>query len=248
MSKPIKRFRPTFWATFFTVPVLCLLIGLGIWQCYRLQWKLGLLATIDARMHSQPMALPAEIVPPVEQWDFQPVSVSGHFDNAHELYLTGRSYQGASGYNVITPLTLDDGRTAFVNRGWVPYAMRDPATRKDGLVEGETQLVAVARVPGAKGWMQPENDVAKNVWFHADLAEMAGAVGAVRFVPLLLEQRPDPAEPAGPYPRPISTATNINNPHLQYAVTWFAFALTLAVIYFLYHWRPEEEPADKAQE
>jgi len=38
---------------------------------------------------------------------------------------------------------------------------------------------------------------------------------------------------------PIGGQTNVNiaNNHLQYAFTWYSLAITLIVIYFVFHWR-----------
>ena len=46
---------------------------------------------------------------------------------------------------------------------------------------------------------------------------------------------------------PIGGQTNVNiaNNHLQYAFTWYSLAITLIVIYFVFHWRrgsKEEAP------
>ena len=40
----MTRFRPLFWPTVFTVPVVLLLLGLGSWQIERLFWKRELIA------------------------------------------------------------------------------------------------------------------------------------------------------------------------------------------------------------
>ena len=40
----MTRFRPLFWPTVFTVPVVLLCLGLGFWQIERLFWKRELIA------------------------------------------------------------------------------------------------------------------------------------------------------------------------------------------------------------
>jgi hypothetical protein len=44
------------------------------------------------------------------------------------------TWRGNSGFHVITPLELADGRFLFVNRGFVPYDRKNPATRPEGQV------------------------------------------------------------------------------------------------------------------
>ena len=55
----MSGFRPTFWPTLFTVPVLAALIGLGIWQLQRLEWKDAEIAERRARGGAPPVSLPA---------------------------------------------------------------------------------------------------------------------------------------------------------------------------------------------
>ena len=50
-------------------------------------------------------------------------------------------------------------------------------------------------------------------------------------------QAVDTAPPGG-MPMAIEATVHIRNDHLQYALTWFALAVILAVIYVLYHLRP----------
>src|SRR5687768_2143218 len=48
------------------------------------------------------------------------VVVRGQFLHQHTLLLDNRLRQGRPGYEVLTPLALEDGRThVLVNRGWV---------------------------------------------------------------------------------------------------------------------------------
>ena len=42
----LHRFRFTLWPTVFTIPFLAVLLGLGVWQLERLEWKTALIATL----------------------------------------------------------------------------------------------------------------------------------------------------------------------------------------------------------
>jgi surfeit locus 1 family protein len=67
-----------------------------------------------------------------------------------------------------------------------------------------------------------------------------------KLVPVYLEAGPAP-NPGG-FPIGGQSRTELPNDHLQYAITWFSFALILTVIWFLYHWKtPEEFAARDAQ-
>jgi len=52
------NFRPTFWPTVFTVPAVLLMLGLGVWQIQRLQWKEALIAERTERSTAAAIALP----------------------------------------------------------------------------------------------------------------------------------------------------------------------------------------------
>ncbi|WP_395295370.1 SURF1 family protein [Kitasatospora hibisci] len=48
------------------------------------------------------------------------VTVSGTFDQQHQLVVPNRVLDGKQGYYVLTPLRTGDGRTVAVVRGWAP--------------------------------------------------------------------------------------------------------------------------------
>jgi len=54
----IIRFRPLFWPTVFTVPVVLLLLGLSFWQIERLFWKRELNAQREAALAAASTAVP----------------------------------------------------------------------------------------------------------------------------------------------------------------------------------------------
>ncbi len=103
---------------------------LGAWQVQRLQWKEALIADVTARVKSPPSTLPEMAVQYAETGDvdYAPVSLSGTFDHSREMYFF-TTHDGQSGWSVFTPLVLDSGNVALVNRGFVPAQLRDPALR-----------------------------------------------------------------------------------------------------------------------
>jgi surfeit locus 1 family protein len=239
-----RRFRPGLAATLFTLIAVTIMVGLGTWQVERLAWKNALIERIESGMRAAPAPLPARVENPAD-WDFRRVSVTGQFLHDHELDLAARSMNGRIGYQIVTPLKRDDGTLVLVNRGWVPLEKRDPASRPEGLPAGTVTVEGVARVPAERGWMQPDNDPAANMWFWYDIPAMAAQAGAStgEALPVVIEAG-DAANPGG-FPIGGQTNVNIANNHLQYAFTWYSLAITLIVIYFVFHWRrgsKEEAP------
>jgi surfeit locus 1 family protein len=234
-------FRPTFWPTVITVPALLVLLGLGTWQVERLYWKEALIAERTARTTAVPIALPEPGAPlsPEEfaDLDYRRATATGQFLHDREMYLAARTMEGSVGYQVVTPLQRTDGSVVLINRGWVPDARKEPAKRAEGQVSGGVTVEGAIRAPGQQHWLQPDNEPPKNLWFWADLPAMAAHAGIApdRLVPVFLEA--DSAPNPGGVPIGGQTRVNLPNDHLQYAVTWYALAVGLAVIYVVYHLR-----------
>lgn len=240
-----KRFRPTFWATVFAIPAMIILIALGTWQVQRLYWKEEQIAIRQERSQPPGMELPASFPDPAA-WEFTRVKLRGSFLHDQEFYLGARTETGRVGLNIVTPFRLDDGRTILVNRGWVPEDKRDPATRSEGQLAGPLEIEALLRTDGWKGvdFARPPNKPEERFYFWLDLPVMADDVSE----PILEEIYVDAVASEVPGGLPIGGQTRIQlkNDHLEYAITWYSFAVILAVIYFLFHYRREDEGGEGA--
>jgi len=217
------------------------LIGLGTWQVQRLHWKEGLIAMIEARVASAPRPL-AEIEALAAREgdvDYWPVSLSGTFRHEGERHFFA-THRGQSGYFVYTPLALADGRFVLVNRGFVPFDRKDPATRMEGQVSGPQEITGLARnlVAGKPNALMPDNDPAKNVFYWKDLGTMASTSGvgaSSDYLPFFVDA--DDAPNPGGLPVGGVTLISLPNSHLQYAVTWYGLAAALAGVVGVWLWR-----------
>lgn len=238
------RFRPTFWPTVFTIPAIALMLGLGIWQLDRLAWKTGLIDEIQSRLAAEPAPLDAvlaEAGSDLAGVQFRRVMLAGEFLHDREMYLAARSMNGNPGYHVMTPFRATDGNLVLVDRGWVPLERKLPEARAEGQVAGPLTLDAVIRVPrGEKAWFQPDNEPQNNMWYWIDLPVLRTHAGAEEAGAAAIYLDAGPAASPGGFPIGGQTRVNLPNDHLQYAITWFALALILAVIYVIYHRRPED--------
>jgi surfeit locus 1 family protein len=230
---------------FLGLVVFAVLLGLGTWQVQRLYWKEALLDTIGRRTHSAPQPL-ADIereFAASHDVDYTPVTVTGTFLHQGERHFFA-TWEGDSGFNVYTPLQLDDGRFVLVNRGFVPYDLKDPAKRQKGEVAGKVTVTGLARnpLPGKPSMMLPDNDIAKNIFFWKDRDAMAASAGlpaGAVLVPFFIDADKTP-NPGG---LPVGGVTIIDLPnnHLQYAVTWYGLAAALAAVLILRLRRPAKE-------
>ena len=82
----------------------------------------------------------------------------------------------------------------------------------------------------------PANNAARNEWFWFNVPEMAAAGGVPNAVPYYIEAGPAP-NPGG-FPIGGQTLVQLPSNHLGYALTWFALAVALAVIYVASQRRP----------
>jgi surfeit locus 1 family protein len=241
------RFRPRFWPTLFTIPTLLVLIGLGTWQVERLHWKEGLIALRAAAAAAPPVELPAT-PDEAKRLDLHRVHAAGTFLHEDEFDVVATAESGTSGFHIVTPLRLDDGtgRIVLVNRGFVPYEKRDPATRLQGDVPGRVEVEGLLRRPleGGRPWYMPADPPGGKIWLRVEPDAMARARDLQGVQPFYIDAGPAP-NPGG-WPRGGTTVLDLPNNHLQYAITWYALAGALLVIYILYHRRSSSStPAEK---
>ena len=247
-SERLPLRRSVFWGTLILGLLLFgVLIALGTWQVKRLAWKEGLIATIAERVEATPRPL-SEIEALHAQTgdvDYWSAAAQGTFLNDRESHFLA-TWQGSSGFFVYTPLRLEDRRILMVNRGFVPFDRKDPATRPEGQVDGPVTIEGLARNPlaGKPSFIVPDNDPAKNVFYWKDLQAMAAraSIPGEELLPFFLDAGPAPV-PGG---LPVGGVTLIDMPnnHLQYAVTWYGLAATLLVVLVLMLRR---QPLDRAR-
>jgi len=204
---------------------VAILLALGFWQLGRLEWKLGVIAQIEARLRETPSRLPATVDPGQDR--YRAVFVDGDYTGESVAVLS--TWPGAGvGVEVIAVLALADGRRVLVDRGFVPDA------RRAGLDLAATGV----RVQGNLLWPEdqsgatPPPDLARGLWFSRAVGPIAAHLGTE---PVLIVARTDAPLP-GLMPRPIDTA-DVKNDHLGYAVTWFLLALVWAGMTGFLLWR-----------
>jgi|ERR1700674_104169 len=224
--------------TALALAALAVLIGLGVWQLERLQWKEGLIAEIEARSTGAPITI-AEALAIARQGrdpDYYRVRVEGRFHHDKERYLFAQSLaDGTPGWHVITPLETTGGDMVLVDRGFVPDVLKEASSRASGQVEGVVTVTGIVRSPEIQGSFVPDNEPEANRWFWRDLGAMARSMfpeGTVEMAPFFFDA--EKSDVPGGWPEGGQTRLELPNNHLQYAITWFLLALCLLVIYAVY--------------
>lgn len=222
------------WIAIVLVPAaLVVLLALGTWQVQRLIWKENLLAAIEQRSQAEPVGLPAieAALAASEPIEYRTAFATGRFVNSGEQHFFA-TFNGQSGFYVYAPLELADGRFLFVNRGFVPYDLKEPATRPESLLEGEQRITGLARakLEQKPSIVVPDNDEQANIYYWKDLDRMAANAGlpADKVLPFFLDADATPVP--GGLPRGGVTVINLPNNHLQYAITWYGLALALVAV------------------
>ncbi|WP_417828493.1 SURF1 family protein [Thalassospira sp.] len=235
---PLLKTRPSLAIKISAGLSLVILLGLGSWQVDRLFWKQNLIESRQEQAHMAPIKVPTDTtLDPAMA--FRAAYAEGVYLNDQEKYLMARTRRGNVGFQLITPLEQPDGRIILVNRGWVPQDYREPETRPESLIEGPVRVSGVLRLPKQKHWAQPENDALRNQWFYVDVNHMAEDTGAELASPYYLELDDIPVP--GGLPIGGQAKVDLPNNHLEYAITWYSLALTLIVMFILYHRRPPSD-------
>jgi|AntRauTorcE11897_2_1112592.scaffolds.fasta_scaffold04370_8 surfeit locus 1 family protein len=219
-------FKSGFWAGFFTLTGVVILVALGSWQVQRLQWKADVLTRIEARMNQPPAAMPEDIRD-VDQWDYRRVSVTGRFLHDHTFYLAPRQFDDQVGGHLLTPFQRSSGDVILINRGFVP----DPDHNEITYPAGEVKISGVVHIPDDRNMFTPENTVGSKHVFWTDTGFISTETRLDVTGPLVLYED---IKDKGLYPVGGQIRLNIPNDHLQYAVFWYMMALVLSVIYYLY--------------
>lgn len=243
--------RPELIPTVAVVIVTALMFQLGLWQLQRLAWKTALLATIEKAQEQAPqdlLSIPAATLPK-QEW--HNVIATGRLLYGKELYATPRYLKEQMGYGILTPLAIPTPKGmqyVLVNRGWVPPAKKDPATRTGGDPAADVRVEGIIRVNVERGWLWRKffsNSLEKNLWLWYDLPAMEKHLG-LPLLPVIIDATRVTLGNGtlikdGPTPFPVEI--NIRNDHLGYAITWFLIGLSGMVIYALYYLERKPAPS-----
>lgn len=232
MIAGIAGFRPRLLPTLVTLPLVLVCLGLGFWQIQRLHWKEGLIAQREAALAATPVPAP-QTIDEARALEFHRVTAEGVFLHDREILRISPGPTGGSGFEVMTPLRQADGRIVFIDRGFVPTALRDQEKRAAGNPAGVVRVTGLLRLPPERkpSWFLPDNQPDRNFWFWVELPAMAAADRLADVAPFYIEADASP-NPGG-WPKGRGTLEPLPNDHLQYAITWFALAAIGLVVYFL---------------
>lgn len=219
----------------FVIALISAMVWAGFWQLRRLDEKRSRNERVRSR--SEQVAVPAQSLADPGQFEevpgleFRRVTATGRYLVDQEVLVRARSFDGAPGSWVLTPLQVDDGLSVAVIRGWIPNPrlleeVPDSYRAPDGPVT-VTGLVRLSETRGSFGATDPKTGTLTDL-ARADVARLDAQVPGdlLPFTVQLLEQ--DPALTTAD-PTPVPAPALDEGPHLSYAVQWFIFS-TIGVI------------------
>ncbi|MXX27559.1 MAG: SURF1 family protein [Caldilineaceae bacterium SB0668_bin_21] len=236
--------RRWWWKTLLVILAMGVMTSLGFWQLDRLDQRRAYNQQRQAALAAPPIDLSVTPLPQGEIRDRQ-ATAQGEFDYARQVAIRNQSYAGQPGYHLVTPLLIaGSDKAVLVNRGWIPVGEADPAHWR-GLDEQHTGphygiLQPTRRRPDGTVSAVPQDTVTG--WYRLDI-EAIGQTLPYPLLPVVLQLTPGNGKPLD-VDRPRAAGYSETLPHriepdisfsegnhLSYALQWFGFAITAAVVY-----------------
>ena len=203
----------------FVYLIILILLSLGFWQIYRLNWKLELIQQIENSLKNDPVELSN-----IEKKNYLRIKTGGEIDFDKQIYLYNLNDNGKPGFEVVNPIKIGD-ENYLINRGWIPF-------EKKGLPEinlvDQNQIVGTLMLQTKPSSFKPENDIEKNYWFtlnREDISKFTGRNFSEYVIYLNGEYK---------IPKPRVITAKISNNHKKYAITWFSMAISILLIYLYF--------------
>jgi cytochrome oxidase assembly protein ShyY1 len=240
----------------FTLVLVALCVGLGVWQLQRRVEKHALVAALTERLAAAPSSLP-----PPSQWsaltpasdEFRRVRFTATYESRPDamIYSSGSAVRddvAGPGTWAFLPAKLPDGATVAINAGFVQNTMQDRALEDRAVTRLMTRepatLTGYIRFPEVAGALTPSENIANRLWFTRDHLAMARALGWGEVAPFYIDL--EAPVPASGIPKPGPLQVHLKDDHLQYAITWFGLAAAVATAFGVW-WRGQRLPRVKPQ-
>lgn len=232
----------------FCLLMAMVMTAMGIWQLQRLQWKQNLIAASQKAITAKPITI-NDITAGIEHGydvDWLRVRLTGTYRHDLERYIYKPGKAGL-GYQVLTPFIEDSGFIVFVDRGWITAKAKQlrPAPGARG-PQGMVTVTGISRLhnPGLKLFLA-DADVKNNIWYWYDRETLAASLpaglgekadGSLPIIsPVFMQLEPGGEPKTQNAPRVPPIKVDLPNHHQQYAITWFALALVMLVMLFVFY-------------
>jgi cytochrome oxidase assembly protein ShyY1 len=232
----------------FTLLMVVVFVGLGVWQLQRRVEKHALIAHLTERLAAAPAPLPLQwsaLTPASDE--FRRVRFAATYRPVPDamVYSSGSAVRddiSGPGTWAFLPARLSAGETVVVNAGFVQNTMQDRSQQDRAVTRLITNepvtLSGYIRFPEAAGALTPAENMAKRLWFTRDHLAMARALGwredGRPVAPFYIDL--EAPVPASGIPKPGPLEIHLKDDHLQYAITWFTLAGAVVIAFGVW-WR-----------
>ena len=240
---PHTHRRAPWIALIATLIVSGVCLRLTFWQLERADEKRQWLTEQSERATLPPADLPT--LQALDDPMHRHASISGHFDNAHNVLLDNRTLNGVAGYHLLTPFGTRKGRWVLVNRGWLPRGNDRANLPTIAPITGNLTVTGVVYRPSRDVFVLKDMPLPDNQWplrvQKVDFDAIGEQLG-VELAPFEIRVTPELALGSNaPLPRHWQDVTVMGpERHKAYALQWFALALAALLIYVaaaLRNWR-----------
>ncbi len=217
-------------------------VALGQWQLDRLAEVRELNQRLEDRLGADAVAMAAlpwadagsSSTLEMDELEFVRVEATGVWRVDDEVLQRNREYRTASGFHLLTPLDLGDGRALLVRRGWVPATFDEPPVDEARPPDGPVTVTGVLERPVPQpsfGPQDPEEGILRRV-FHTDTRRLNDQIdGELYPMVLRLESQQPPPDADAELPLTIEPPVLDEANHRSYAVQWHLFAVIATVGY-----------------
>ena len=141
----------------FVYFIILVLLSLGSWQLYRLNWKLDLISEIENSLKINPVELSKS-----NNKNYLRIKTSGTVDFDKQIYLYNLNNSGKPGFEVINPILIGN-ENYLINRGWIPF---DKKNKAEINLINTNRIIGTLKKQSKANSFKPENDIEKNYCLH----------------------------------------------------------------------------------
>lgn len=222
----------------FVICACMIFCGLGFWQIHRLQTKNQLITSMKSAILREASNFHGHQDHSNYHHNHKYI-MSGRFKYGDSMFLYGPhpKDEGRHGYYVLTPFETN-GTHVLVRRGWISPVNIETFMHQQQHIDHTADVRHVTAVLKKLNDTQHhnthKNDNNRNIWFYIDIPAMSNFTKhdlEPNIYMVLMDGEPLSHHLA------ISTTDDIiqiENNHMVYAITWFALAIIIVLMYIIY--------------